>query len=533
MTSPAIPSSRRLLVAAWGGLTLGAAALLALLIQFWGARPEYADRFLILLGAAWVAWNKRATIPSAGPHAWLALPLALLAGMLFPMATFLQTQAAGGRTVLLWLDAFALFIGACSLLLAGGGWPRIRHFGFPLLFPFFALPLPSRVLGPLQQQLQEATTSIAAHLFPWVGMPVERTGFVLKLAGGDLGVAETCSGVQALTALTALAAFVAYQKGFHPMRGAILTLLAVPVVVLVNAIRVVLSGLIQDRAGREYIRGDWHDGLGFALIFLGLGLIVGMAHLLRPSSFATRPSDPVPLGATPGSPLRRVSAAVGILLLAGIFGGAVTYSLGSSREEAATQNAPLEQLPQAIGDWRGEDRPVSDEVTALLGQDRILYRSYENNLGQKISVWVIYWSSAKLVKGYHHPDVCLGNKGYRVTAKRTEILRPTDAGPIPATAREFQRGERETRFAVYWTQEGNRIWDEGDELNAQRETGFLTQPDWLGEAFSGRMTQPVGRLVILVGTEGNSPLDRDEALRFSRDLADWVYAICPWAKPER
>ena len=47
------------------------------------------------------------------------------------------------------------------------------------------------------------------------------------------------------------------------------------------------------------------------------------------------------------------------------------------------------------------------------------------------------------------------------------------------------------------------------------------------------MTQPVGRLVILVGTEGNSPLDRDEALRFSRDLADGVYAICPWAKPER
>ena len=94
MTSPAIPSSRRLLVAAWGGLALGAAALLALLIQFWGARPEYADRFLILLGAAWVAWNKRATIPSARPHAWLALPLALLAGMLFPMATFLQTQAA-------------------------------------------------------------------------------------------------------------------------------------------------------------------------------------------------------------------------------------------------------------------------------------------------------------------------------------------------------------------------------------------------------------------------------------------------------
>ena len=80
---------------------------------------------------------------------------------------------------------------------------------------------------------------------------------------------------------------------------------------------------------------------------------------------------------------------------------------------------------------------------------------------------------------------------------------------------------------------GYRIWDETDELAAQKETGFLTRPDWLGDALSGRMTQPVGRLVVLVGTEGNTPLARGEALRFSRDLADAVYAICPWAKPER
>ncbi len=513
--------------AAWAGLTLGAVGLLALLVQYWGTRPEYADRFLILLGAAWAAHSGRASIPPGGSQLWLAIPLALLAGLLFPIATFLQTQATGGRTVLLWLDAVALGIGAIGMLLAGGGWPRLRHFGFALVFPFFALPLPSRVLDPLQQYLQSATTAIAAAVLPWVGLPVERTGFVLKLTAGDLGVAETCSGVQSLTALTALAAFVAYRKGFGPVRGIALTLLAVPVVVVVNAIRVVLSGLIQEHAGRDYIRGDWHDTLGFAMVFVGLGVILGIARLLGYSSILIR--DPIPIEAKPAP--RWASFIVSALLIAGIVGGVLTYSLSSSRERAVAQNAPLEQLPIAFGGWRGEDLLVSDEVTALLGQDRILHRQYENNLGQKISVWAIYWSSAKLVKGYHHPDVCLGNKGYRVTAKRIEVIRPDASGPIPATAREFARGERETQFVLYWTQEGNRIWDESDELAAQKEIGFLTQPEWLDDAFAGKMTQPVGRLVVLIGTSDNSPLARAETLRFTRDLAGEIQTLCPWAKP--
>ena len=528
MAETPIPSANRPLQAAWIGVSLGAAAPIALLVQFWGARPEYADRFLILLASVWVAWNQRATAPSGRPQIWLALPLALIAGGLFPIAAFLQTQAAGGRTVLLWLDAVALLIAASGLLLAGGGWSQLRHFGFPLVFPFFALPIPSRLLGPLQHQLQDLTTTLAAKVFPWVGLPVERHEFVLKLAGGDLGVAETCSGVQSLTALTALAAFVAYWKGFGPLRGSILTLLAVLIVVVVNAIRVVLSGLIQEHIGRDYIRGEWHDTLGFALVFVGLGAISLIARAMSQPSVVVRHSDQAQVP-TP----RWASILIAGMLLGGIVSAAVTYPLGSSREEAVMQNAPLEQLPLHIGSWQGEDRPVSDEITALLGQDRILHRSYENNLGQRITVWMIYWSSAKLVKGYHHPDICLGNKGFRVTAQRTENLQPKDCGPIPATAREFARGERETQFALYWTQEGNRIWTEADELAARRETGFLTSPDWLDDAFAGRMTQPVGRLVVLVGTANASPLAVADGVRFSRDLADEVYRICPWAKPAR
>ena len=84
---------RNPLTAAWLALALGAAALLALLVQYWGTRPEYADRFLILIGAGWAAWRTRRTLALGRPQLWLAVPLALLAGLLLPVAAFLHTRS--------------------------------------------------------------------------------------------------------------------------------------------------------------------------------------------------------------------------------------------------------------------------------------------------------------------------------------------------------------------------------------------------------------------------------------------------------
>ena len=139
---------------------------------------------------------------------------------------------------------------------------------------------------PLQFWLQSATTSAATFVLPMLGVAVERNGFVLSLPNGDLGVAEACSGVRSVTALTAIAAFVAWWRGFGFIRGAALVVLSVPVIAGVNAVRVVVSGLLQEHVGSEYVRGNWHEALGVAMVLFGLGLIVALAHLMTPRAAA-------------------------------------------------------------------------------------------------------------------------------------------------------------------------------------------------------------------------------------------------------
>src|SRR5262249_21846020 len=151
----------------------------------------------------------------------------------------------------------------------------LRTLAFPLVFLLFALPLPGSITRPLQVRLQDATTSMADAALPALGIPVERAGYVLQLPSGDLGVVEACSGVRSVTAIVAVAALVAYLRGFGIVRGVIFVLLSLPVVALANAVRVILNGALQEWVGTWVNEGATHEALGVGALLLALwGVLV-------------------------------------------------------------------------------------------------------------------------------------------------------------------------------------------------------------------------------------------------------------------
>src|SRR5205814_10587469 len=157
-------------------LAAGAGAVVWALVRFWGANPEYVDRFLILAAAAGVAWQARPELAAlqARPTKAGFAPL-LLGCVAFPVGWFLQAQV-GPKPVVLWWLAGSWVLAAAGLVLVTGGWAHLRRLAFPLGFVLFALPIPNRVLVPLQFALQSATTSAAAPGPPGLGAPVGRSG---------------------------------------------------------------------------------------------------------------------------------------------------------------------------------------------------------------------------------------------------------------------------------------------------------------------------------------------------------------------
>ena len=535
MTTGPTASAMRIAPAILAG---GAGAIVWALVRFWGANPEYVDRFLILAASGWIAWQSRSELLALECRPARIGYVPLLFGVLaFPVGWFLLAQV-GPKPVVLWWLAASWLSASVGYILIAGGWLHLRLLSFPLGFLLFALPIPNRILVPLQFGLQSVTTAASAAALPILGVPVERNGFVLSLPNGDLGVAEACSGVRSVTALTAIAAFVAWWRGFGFLRGLVLVILSVPVIASVNAVRVILSGLLQEHVGAEYVRGEWHEALGVAMVLLGLLLIVLLAGALSRRSNAGSAEDrsPEPAPITPSHrslPDGRGSPHLALVLLAGALIATISaHFLGSGAEEEIVAAAPIEDIPQRVGRWNGTDVPVPDEVREMLTADAILHRQYRD-IGYEITVWAIYWSSRNMVKGYHHPDVCWRNRGFRQES-RDLVPIPAGGGTIPVTVREFARSS-ETHAArqliLYWTQEGKRVWSEEDERRVQAAGD---SHDWLGDRLFRRdAVAATGRLVVLIGTPvwDDGKLIRSQTLDFAARFADEVYRTCPWAAP--
>ncbi len=514
-------------------LGAGALAVVGLLAQYWGLVPSYADRFLILVGAGLAL---RDCLPAlraapARPEPWLGGAAVLVGGVAFALGLFLAAQI-GPRTLLLWWLVGAWVVAAAGWLLARGGSGAVRAVLFPLLFPLLALPIPLRVLVPLQDALQGITTTCAERILRGVGYAVERSEYVLRLPGGLLRVEEACSGVRSLTAMLAIAAFVAFWQGFKPLRGLVLLALALPVVALINVLRVAASGVIQEEIGPEYIQGTYHEGLGFALIFVGLGATLLLAGLLERRGGAGRAVPvPEPAAVWAGWPRRGAGPVAGCVIVAGLLSALAGYG-GQTTRGAVAESAPIGAVPLELPGWRGAEFPVPETVADLLAPDLAWQRRYESPLGQDCYAWAFYWGTGAAIKGYHHPDVCWRNKGYDSAGKWGEVVAFPGGGSAALTAREFRHGS-EQQVVLYWTQEGGRVWTDDDERAAEREmlSSSWSGHRWVGDLIGAESSSQGPRLQVVVVVPAGGPRARAAGVDLARKIGEELYRACPWARP--
>jgi EpsI family protein len=524
----------RAAVFAWLVIAAGGVGLGWWFVQFWGTKGAAVDRLLIPLAALWLLSRQAGALrhipPSPSPAG--LLPLAG-AALLVPPAWYLYAQVGPLPLLLYWLTA-AWLAAVCGLVLIGYGRDHLRAIAFPLLFLLFALPLPQRIQNALQGHLQEATTTFAAAALPRLGIPAERSGFVLRLTTGELGVVEACSGVRSVTAIIAVAALLAYLRGFGVVRGVVLVLLALPVIALANAVRVVLSGLLQESLGLWVNQGAAHEALGAVTLLVGLAGVLTLSHGLRPRETRITGAEYRVSGEEPRflSPDTRYSRAVaaGLLGLA-LMGSVAAVGLARQVEVGAEPAAPLDTLARTIGAWDGEDVPIDPVVLTTLGGDNVVHRVYRNPAGQQVHVWAIHWSSASAIKDYiHHPDVCWPNQGWSVVG---EDRRPVPLSPpasLSMTVRYFERGGRR-QVIGYWIQDGARVWTDQEERRAV--SGWPSQRWALDRLLSRAPQRRTPRLVALVGADswGAAGYAERAVEEFAGQFATELYRICPWALP--
>ncbi len=236
-------------------------------VLLWVKKPEYSHGFFVLPFSLFLAWRSRADAPRVlrWPEAW---GLAFVVGA---AAVFL----VAGRTNLAkeWFQGLALVLTLTGVTLLLGGWAAVRWLWPSLAFLLFMFPLPGKVEYALGWQLQKVATIASTFLLQTAGYPAYAQGVVIHVYDQKLEVANACSGLSMLLTFLALAAGMAILAARPWLDRGLILASAVPVAVVSNVVRIVLTGVLYVEGGKELGDKVFHDLAGWLMMPFALGLI--------------------------------------------------------------------------------------------------------------------------------------------------------------------------------------------------------------------------------------------------------------------
>lgn len=156
-----------------------------------------------------------------------------------------------------------------------------------VLFLAFMIPLPSFLSNQMGGFLQVVATAVSTFSLQVLGIPAVADGNVISLSGGQIGVAEACSGlrmVYAFFALTVGASLIIDRTWWEKL---FIAACAVPIAILVNCVRITATGIAYEYASPEVAERIFHDIAGWLMMPLGFTILVGglwvLDHLIVPA----------------------------------------------------------------------------------------------------------------------------------------------------------------------------------------------------------------------------------------------------------
>lgn len=244
---------------------------LRLLARDWITDSEAAHALLLVPVAAWLLYRsgRRA---DARPRPWLG-------GAILVAAIVLRLVA--GVAAELFLMRLSIVGGLVALTVFYLGVRQLTAWWLPLLLLVLSIPLPAVVLGSIALPLQLEASRLGAALLEARHIPVMLSGNIIHLPGQDLFVTEACSGLRSLTALLSLAALVGGMSLHGPAARILLLAAALPIAVLVNAVRVFLTGYAVYYIGPDAGVGLLHATEGWAMFLGAFAALVMTGWILR------------------------------------------------------------------------------------------------------------------------------------------------------------------------------------------------------------------------------------------------------------
>ncbi len=467
----------------------------------WTVNVVYSYGWAVPALALYLLWERWGTRPAAGsrPRPWRLLALAgLLLAAYLPVRII---QEANPDWVKVNWTLAALGVGLSFLaFVALGGLRFARHFAFPLLFCFTALPWPVWMETWLLQNLMNGNAAICAETLTLAGTPAIAEGNLIQVADRWVNVEEACSGIRSLQTAFMMALFLGELHRLSVLRRLGLVAASFAIAFLLNIARtLVLTLLTADDGSAE----SWHDPVGLAVMVLCLVALWGVSELFRPR----RAGAPA---AAAGGEFRHPSfprwfAAAGcVWLVAAEAMTAGWYAWHESRLAAAAawHVAWPERAP---GFQRGE---FAERTFALLKFNEGVTASWQTEEGHAWQMYALSWEPGRVsqyLSSAHYPTVCLPATGLELVAE-FGLWDCTENGlSFPFATYLFRQGDRDVYVFHAIIEDRPRRADEVVVAYRQVDTAERLRSVWRGE-------RNLGQHVIGIALLGATSMDEARAI---------------------
>ena len=239
---------------------------------------DWAHAYIVPLIAGFYVWKHRAELLSARSAVfWPGLVLVALGIVTYAffMIGFSNHMFQG----------FAILVTVAGLVILLGG-PRV--FGvlvFPIGYLALGVTISESVMNMLTFKLKLLASSGSHHLLTLIGLENDLAGNLLQIYDSEgnahpLNVADACSGMRMVIAFVALAVAVAFLSCRHWWQRIALLLLAVPVALLMNVLRVAVLGVLV-LVNPEFSVGEAHTFIGTLLLIPAFIIFMGCVWALN------------------------------------------------------------------------------------------------------------------------------------------------------------------------------------------------------------------------------------------------------------
>ncbi len=250
-------------------------SILSWLVRQWmdpGSNSSHG--WLIPVVSAWMVWRKREQIKAAPVNVdWLGLVIVALS-LMFYWAGYRAQQPRLGVISLMGI------LWGVPFLMCG------RQIGMLVFFPclYLVFLIPMSFLSAFTFPLRLVSCEMSSFLLNGLGVKCARVGtaIVSGVPGGfALDVADPCSGLQSVIAMSALTAGYAYFSLNVRWKQWILFLSAVPIAMIGNIVRIISIGIVAQLVSVDIAMKIYHDYSGYIIFATAVILMMSFATLLK------------------------------------------------------------------------------------------------------------------------------------------------------------------------------------------------------------------------------------------------------------